>query len=256
MVVRTSWQDAAPGPVPNAIRPFGAIADLDVDFATPDRPALVTTLLAQCDPREDATFWWAQPVSARIAALLRLLVLTEARDTLSVSARCVAPGCGDRFEFDLPLRSLPLGVADPGPLTVPIRADRLAVIRRPTGEDLRRWHAAQPATRADAVRLMLDTLVVDGDVVVGDEVTVSAAIAAADPLVDFTVACRCPACDAPNEVAVDLEAIALSRLGARQHVLVREVHQFASRYGWTEAEVLAVPPQRRARYLALMENEP
>ena len=255
MLVGKPWQDSPPRSGPNAMRPFGAIADLDVDFAASDRPGVVTTLLAQCAPHEDPAFWWAQPVSARIAALLRILVLTEARDAVAVSARCAAPGCGERYEFELPLQSLPAGIADPGPWPIPIRADSVALIRAPTGEDLRRWRAAQPASRADAVRLMLETLVVSGDVIVDDEAVVSAAIAAADPLVDFTVSCRCPACDAPNDIAVDLEAIALGRLGARQRALVREVHQFASRYGWTEAETLAVPPQRRAHYLALMENE-
>ena len=76
-----------------------------------------------------------------------------------------------------------------------------------------------------------------------------------DPLVDFTVSCCCPACGAPNEVAVDLEALALTSLLGRQRALLQEVHRFASRYGWTESEVLALPPARRARYLAFFEDE-
>ena len=102
---------------------------------------------------------------------------------------------------------------------------------------------------------MLDSLVLAGQAGPEDEAAVSASIAAMDPLVDFTVSCHCPACGAPNEVAVDLEALALARLVGRQWALLQEVHRFASHYGWTESEVLAVPPARRAGYLALIEDQ-
>jgi hypothetical protein len=102
---------------------------------------------------------------------------------------------------------------------------------------------------------MLESLVVVGDVALADEALVSAALAAADPLVDFTVSCACPACDAPNEVVVDLERLALSRLAAQQTQLLHDVHRLASRYGWTESDVLAMPPARRTRYLSFIDNE-
>jgi hypothetical protein len=41
---------------------------------------------------------------------------------------------------------------------------------------------------------------------------------------------------------------------ASQQVLLREVHEFARHYGWTEAETLAVPRARRAAYLQLLEG--
>lgn len=238
-----------------AMRPFGHVADLDLDFGHPDRPGLVTTLLAQCGERRDPAFWWSQQVGRRTAALLRLVALTEKRDDISLSARCVAAACGDAFEFELPLQALPGGEADAGPISVPLGDERSVTMRRPTGEDLRCWRDAKPASRAEAVRVMLDSLVLAGQAGPEDEACVSASIAAMDPLVDFTVSCRCPACGAPNEVAVDLESLALARLLARQRSLLQEVHRFASNYGWTESEVLALPPARRARYLALIEGE-
>jgi hypothetical protein len=75
-----------------------------------------------------------------------------------------------------------------------------------------------------------------------------------DPLVDFTVSCTCPACGDAQEVAVDLESFALASLARRQRALLQEVHRFASHYGWTESDVLAVPPARRAHYLLLIEG--
>ena len=238
-----------------AMRPFGAAVDLDLDFGHADRPGLVTMLLAQCSAPRDPTFWWSQPVGTRTAALLRLVAETEGRDEIALSARCTAAACGEAFEFALPLRGLPGGEADAAPILLSLDERRSLTMRRPTGDDLRRWRDARPASLAQARRVMLDSLVLAGEVEPEDEAAVSASVAALDPLVDFTVACRCPACDASNEVAVDLETLALTRLLAHQRALLQEVHRFASHYGWTESEVLAVPPARRARYLALIEGQ-
>ena len=87
--------------------------------------------------------------------------------------------CGESFEFELPLRSLPGGAADAGPLRVQLDDERMLTMRRPTGEDLRRWRAVQPVSRAEALRLMLDSLVLGGQAGPEDEAVVSASIAAA-----------------------------------------------------------------------------
>lgn len=240
------------------MRPFGEAMDLDVDFGAADRPGLITTVLSQCAGQGDPAYWWEQPVGARTAALLQLVTLTEQRDALPLTARCVAEDCGESFEFELPWRALPAGAPESGPLHVHLTDGRAVAMRRPTGSDLRAWRNAQlasgPTSREDALRLMLNSLVLAGEARPDDEATLADALEAADPLVHFTVACQCPLCDAPNEVDVDLEAIALAKLVARQRALMHDVHVLASNYGWTEAQVLAVPAARRARYVALIED--
>lgn len=237
------------------MRPFGAAADLDVDFGQPDRPGLVTTLLASCGEPRDAAFWWSQPVGGRTSMLLRLVAVTEQRDSLTLTARCAAAGCGEAFEFELPLAALPDGADVSCPLQVPLDGDRALTMRRPTGDDLRRWREARPASRDEALRAMLESLVLAGHAAADDEPMLSTSIAALDPLVDFSVSCHCAACGEPTDVAVDLESLALRRLAARQRALLYDVHRLATHYGWTESEVLAVPPARRARYLSLIEDE-
>ena len=80
------------------------------------------------------------------------------------------------------------------------------------------------------------------------------ALSTIDPLVAFTVDCTCPVCGAANEVRIDLEDIVLARFNQRQLALMREIHGLASHYGWTEAEILAVPASRRAHYLDMIGN--
>ncbi|MES2717447.1 MAG: hypothetical protein V4795_16905 [Pseudomonadota bacterium] len=239
-----------------ALRPFGSAADLDLDFGHADRPGLVTALLAQCVGTQDAEGWWQQPVSLRTAALLALVARTEGCSSLAMTARCMAPGCGVDFGFDLPLQGLPAAEAGQDVLTLCLDDRRTLTLRRPTGDDLRHWHAALPADDAAAPQAMLARLVLAGPWQDGDATAVAAAIAEADPLVDFSVACQCPDCGAANSVAIDLEGLALTRLLARQQALLQQVHQLALHYGWTEATVLAVPAARRAQYLALIEARP
>jgi hypothetical protein len=238
-----------------AMRPFGDAADLDVDFDHADRPSLVTRLLVQCGECSDPAFWWSQPVSVRTAALLRLVATTEQVNAFSFTARCAQAPCGEAFEFDLPLPALIADTDAAEPIHVPLDEQRSVTLRRPTGDDLRRWRAAQPASRTAAVRMMLDTLLLAGEVQPQDEARLSDSIAAADPLTAFSVSCQCPTCGAPNEVPIDLDAAALARLCARQRVLLHEIHGLASHYGWTESQVLAIPPARRAHYLALIESQ-
>lgn len=239
-----------------AMRPFGDAVDLDVDFGHADRPSLVTRLLVQCGECSDPAFWWSQPVSVRTAALLRLVATTEQVNAFSFTARCAQAPCGEAFEFDLPLPAL-FADADAdaaGPIHVLLDEQRSVTLRRPTGDDLRQWRSAQPASRTAAVRMMLDTLLLAGEVQPQDEARLSDSIAAADPLTAFAVSCQCPACGAANEVPIDLDAAALARLCAHQRVLLLEIHGLASHYGWTESQVLAIPPARRAHYLALIES--
>lgn len=257
------------------LRPFGQAVDLDVDFGQRNRPGLVTTLLESCGEQGETGFWSSQPVGDRTAALLRLVAATEQRDHILMNARCRDAACGESFEFELPLTGLPGSTAGRGVLQVQLAEGRVVTIRRPTGEDLQRWSDAQPPSRAAARRLMIESLVVaedvergverrvgrgvgrgvDGAITAEDEAALTAALAAADPLIDFTVSGQCSACGALNEVPVDLEALALARLAARQRTLLRDVHRLATHYGWTESVVFALPAQRRAQYLALIEEQ-
>jgi hypothetical protein len=214
----------------------------------------VTALLARC-AAADERYWWQQPVGARIAALLRLLAITERSSTLELQSRCTQTACRQLFEFELPLPALVALTSTGTPLEVLLDGERRVSMRCAIGEDLRQWRAARPRSRVEAIATMVATLRMDGTVGPEDNQALAEAMSARDPLVDFSVACACPMCGATQSVTVDLEAVVLGRLDARQRALVSDVHRLASQYGWTEGEVLAIPPSRRARYLALIDAE-
>jgi hypothetical protein len=238
-----------------AWRPFGCAEDLDVDFATKDRPTLVTALLASCGSPREAEFWWSQSVGARVGALLRLLAATDSIDHLRLLAHCRQPACAERFEFELPIAMLHDFVPNSETVQVLLNGGRPVSLRRPNGRDLHEWNSLKLQTRRAAIDTVLKSLMVEGQATPDDEPVLTEALSDLDPLVAFTVSCACPVCRSTNEVRVDLEEIVLARLRKKQRALLHEIHRLASHYGWTEVEVLAIPPHRRAHYLSMIEDE-
>jgi hypothetical protein len=239
-------------------RPFArAVEDLDVDFTRADRPALVTELLTACAVPADPEYWWQSLLRDRIATLLALLRASEAGESIRITQRCDA--CGVPFEAELAFAEL-LQLRGAASVAEVTRADgTVLTVRLPRGDDLRRWSQSLAAHGADPREAMLSELRVAGELQPGsllpDELDRAAdALGEADPLVAFAFASECPGCGADIESPLDLEGYALQRLARCQRTLLHEVHALASRYGWTEQQILAVAPARRARYLALIED--
>ena len=68
---------------------------------------------------------------------------------------------------------------------------------------------------------------------------------------DFSCRVSCGECGELNEYDIDLTETALGMLNRAQKQLVITVHQLASHYHWSEAEIFAVPDWRRQQYLEL-----
>jgi hypothetical protein len=78
------------------------------------------------------------------------------------------------------------------------------------------------------------------------------AIAAADPLAEIALELTCPDCAAAWSAPFDIVRFLWSEVDAWAARILDEVHILASRYGWSEAEILALSPQRRQHYRDLI----
>lgn len=83
-----------------------------------------------------------------------------------------------------------------------------------------------------------------------------AAWAKADPAADLGLDLSCPACGSSVVAHVDLALFVARDLDLKVQGLVAEIHGLAQAYGWTETEILAVPPSRRRSYAALITGAP
>lgn len=81
---------------------------------------------------------------------------------------------------------------------------------------------------------------------------VATAMAAADPQAEIEMSLQCPACTRHWTEIFDIESFFWIELQAWAARILREIHQLASAYGWSEREILALPPLRRNTYLNLI----
>ncbi|RJO70868.1 hypothetical protein D5S18_27175 [Nocardia panacis] len=104
------------------------------------------------------------------------------------------------------------------------------------------------AARAeDPRRELLSRCVPEG----GDGVEMLAAL---DPQADVLVELDCAVCGFAWSAPFDIGGYLWAEMDADARRLLSEVHVLASAYGWSEAEVLAVGPARRRRYLEMVAS--
>jgi|SRR5215472_216448 len=158
------------------------------------------------------------------------VLLSTWRDEFGGPLECVTtcPDCGERVEAELDVDEVlarePVGAA----------------AHIPTLDDL---DAAAATGSLEAARLELARRC-GGE----DPETVSAAVESADPHVAITLSLECPNCGRPLAAVVDVAAHLGAAVDRRARVLFDDVAELAAAYGWTEHEVLHLPPARRREY--------
>jgi hypothetical protein len=175
------------------------------------------------------------------------------------SASSAWPSCQQPIEIDVSLAEL-LAIeqeVEAEAWRVQLGTDSL-VIRPPTGTDQLAWLTHTLQDEATALQTIIRTLIVEGSEV---ELTqewlerIEAVLDQHDPLVQCGMSVACPYCQELAQHEVNLAAFAVRQLQDTQAHLIEVVHRLAGYYHWTEADILAIPPWRRARYLALVERE-
>jgi hypothetical protein len=221
---------------------------------SPARRALA--LLAAADPGASAAELATRTVGERDAALLDL---RERAFGARLTLTSVCDGCGERLEATLDVRALRVpAAAAVEELCVDDERRRL-VVRLPIAGDLVAIESVrdvEAGRRALLERCVIaasvDGVEVDpGELPDGAIRAAAERMARADPQADLCVALSCPGCGAAWEEPFDPGTFLWLELDARAQRLLREVHELASAYGWSEADVLAVPASRRRHYLEL-----
>jgi len=247
-------------------RRFGTLrVDLDVDFDQPSRPHLITQVLACCSTPErgwssDESGLWKLSVGARIAGLLRI---TACSGDAKFPVRRTCKTCGEAMELELTVDELlERHAAADGPITVSLGNDEV-IVRRPTGNDQLSWQERQYADEREARNAIIRTLVVaasgswtaDSPVPYRVFDAVEKVMRLQDPLVSLAADVRCPHCGTQHPYEIDLEALALERLRLLQREVLQDVYRLVRHFHWTESQIFAIPPWRRAQYLALLRRD-
>jgi hypothetical protein len=172
-----------------------------------------------------------------------------------VWARTACSTCGTALDVPVDVAAVAtLPVHAPGEV-LSVEIDGTTVrFRLPTTDDLLALRGVAPDAARD--RLLRRCLVPDdtGPVSAAVAAGVDAAMEAAAPAGAIDLLVACPDCATTNAAALDVALLLWARVEERASLLMAQVHALAAAYGWTEPDVLALSPRRRAAYLELVES--
>ena len=216
-------------------------------------------LLAPACPESDHEQLWSLSVGERDR---RLLALREATFGPQIAAVAECPNCGERLELTMQVPEIYLPAPQPSPagdhclqveeyeirFRLPAAADLSAIARERDVNSARQALLGRCLTSAHRGS---DNVAID---MLPDHVlsAVTARMAEIDPQADVQLALSCPSCGHHWQASFDIAGFFWMELDAWAERLVREVHTLASAYGWREAEIVAMSPQRRQTYLELI----
>lgn len=205
--------------------------------------ALLALAWPEASPQQRA----ALPIGTRDRLLIALRIHTFG-PTMDFVARCEL--CGENLEATVDIAAVLADHRALPPAEVELEvAGRRISIRNPTSMDLQEAFAADAA--ADTA--LLERCVAGAESAHLPELRALAAraLADADPLADVRFDLHCVACGGVTPAVFDIVSCFWAEIERAARSVAREVHDLASVYGWSEADILAMPGARRARYLAI-----
>lgn len=167
--------------------------------------------------------------------------------------------CHARFDVGFRLSQLPVTAAGAGyPWAELGLGGRQVRLRLPTGDDEAGIAAMAPAPARRALALhcvvAIDGMTPDREMLdaFGEwEIdAIDAALEAIAPQVATSLSTACTECGAAQTLELDAYRI----FAFETQPLYREVHALASRYHWSEAQILQLPRERRRLYLDLIDR--
>jgi hypothetical protein len=173
----------------------------------------------------------------------------------AISVAC--PGCGAAMELDIDVAEF---VAAPAAGDVVWRSgDGQEVrVRLPCGRDQQRWIMDGTSDLATIAGMLVTSI--NGTPTPPSFLAPSEwleglgdTLEAHDPLTTLTLSAECPECVLTSEHDLDLESLLMREFADAQRLLLDQVCRLAAAFHWSESEIVALPPWRRARYLARLD---
>jgi hypothetical protein len=215
-------------------------------------------LLAVANPEATGEALGAWSVGQRDAALL------EMRERIfgpQLTGLASCPQCDEALEMQFAVADIlaPARSDPPATLGLTMEAYRVA-FRLPNAGDVAALAGAEGQPGLD--RWLLERCVIEAwredapcaVVNLPDKMleAITAAMAEADPQAEVELSLRCLMCGNQWLAPFDVVSFLWREIDAWATRILREVHQLASTYGWSERDILALSPWRRRHYLELI----
>ena len=176
----------------------------------------------------------------------RLLALHRATFGPEIASLATCPECGAEVEVTLDARLLEAALEVPPESALALSGGEI-VLRQLTSRDL----AAAQDVPPEAAPAFLRARVVPGNDTFSDEdaARIDAGIEAQAAAAELLCRLECPECGADWREALDIAEHLWAEVEMAALLTLSDVAQLARAFGWTEADVLALTPARRAVYL-------
>lgn len=180
-----------------------------------------------------------------------LLSLRERCFGTELPGTVTCPACAEALEVSLRVPELRVDSPAVGSDSVTVRVNGAALrLRAVTTRDLLDIPVRAPDARYRLVTACLVD-VAERDTALGaaELDRLADRLAELDPQADVRVTVDCPACEHRWASIFDVADYLWAEIDSYVRRLLLDVHALAGRYGWTEADVLAISPARRQFYL-------
>jgi hypothetical protein len=268
------------------LAPLSGREEEDLAEGKPSASATVlTVLLTRCVRRIGTISPVAEDIVRRLLIADRhylLLKLREATfgDRVQATVQCPWEECRKKVDIDFSLHDIPVREsAEKGPLYTRELSPEAAfsnergeqyrevMFRLPNNEDQEAISPVVEDNEAQALALLLTRCICrlgplhdPGPEVIHRLSPLARAeierhMEEVAPHVDLTLAAYCPECGREFAVPFDLLGFFLGECKTSRELLYREVHYLAYHYHWSEHEILALPREKRRKYIALLAEE-
>lgn len=263
----------------------GREEELLADCEPSTSSTFVTMLLTRCVHRIGTV----GPISSDIIRSLliadRLYLILKLREVtfgaqVQATVQCPWGGCQKKVDIDFSLHDIPVRESEEkGPLYTRVLSPEAALsgepgeqyrevaFRLPNGEDQEVIGQIVEEVGAKALALLLARCIrrlgslCDPGLEVVHRLSplarteIERHIEETAPQVDLTLAAHCPECEREFAVPFDLVGFFLGECKTSRELLYREAHYLAYHYHWSEQEIMALPREKRRKYIALLAEE-
>jgi hypothetical protein len=192
----------------------------------------------------------AQIVTADRDRLLALLYISMYGTKIESTVSCRA--CGQKFDLDFSLDEL-LRHYQPALITNNglYQLDHSISFRLPNGED---ELSINDLNGPEAERKLLERCLIEGNADT-DGKKIQSKMAELAPVLSMDMKAVCPECENEQQVQFDMQSFFLTKLIQEKSGLIREVHNIALHYHWSQQEILSLPRNLRKQYAALIQTD-
>jgi hypothetical protein len=223
-----------------------------------DMPFVLALVDRLAQPLDGGTIDWSALPLTDLDTLLFLIRQAICGDLIRAEARCPVPGCGARIDVAFHTSDylahhtprVPANVVPEGMEAWYRLRDTALRFRVPTGADLIAVMGEPRPARA-----LIQRCVDPPDVPARLLRRIERAMEALAPVLSRDVLGSCPECGRTIPLYFDHQRFCLHELQDSAALVYEEIHLLARQYGWSQAEILALPRHRRAAYAEMVRQE-